>query len=94
MTSHIACLAGKNTNTSQFFFTLAPAPQCDGEFRPCKQSWPVGTCWSWPAFSNCTVCCHLTCTAAGKHTVFGRVLEGLDILERISRWQWGCACIS
>ena len=23
--------SGKNSNTSQFFFTLAPAPQCDGE---------------------------------------------------------------
>jgi cyclophilin family peptidyl-prolyl cis-trans isomerase len=22
--------SGKNTNSSQFFFTLAPAPQCDG----------------------------------------------------------------
>ncbi|GLC33065.1 Peptidyl-prolyl cis-trans isomerase 7 [Pleodorina starrii] len=39
---------GKNTNTSQFFFTLATAPQCDG-----------------------------------KHVVFGKVLEGLDILARI-----------
>jgi hypothetical protein len=33
----------------RFFFTLAPAPQCDG-----------------------------------KHVVFGRVVEGLDILQRIS----------
>ncbi|GBF90618.1 hypothetical protein Rsub_03190 [Raphidocelis subcapitata] len=41
--------SGKNSNTSQFFFTLAPAPQCDG-----------------------------------KHVVFGRVVEGLDILERIN----------
>ncbi|GFR48516.1 hypothetical protein Agub_g10410, partial [Astrephomene gubernaculifera] len=40
--------SGKNTNTSQFFFTLAAAPQCDG-----------------------------------KHVVFGKVLEGLDILARI-----------
>jgi cyclophilin family peptidyl-prolyl cis-trans isomerase len=23
--------SGKNSNSSQFFFTLAPAPQCDGE---------------------------------------------------------------
>ena len=23
--------SGKNSNTSQFFFTLAPAPQCDGQ---------------------------------------------------------------
>ncbi|EFJ47518.1 hypothetical protein VOLCADRAFT_61255 [Volvox carteri f. nagariensis] len=40
--------SGKNTNTSQFFFTLAAAPQCDG-----------------------------------KHVVFGKVVEGLDILARI-----------
>mmetsp|Transcript_19588 Transcript_19588/g.35330 ORF Transcript_19588/g.35330 Transcript_19588/m.35330 type:complete len:242 (-) Transcript_19588:252-977(-) len=40
--------AGKNSNTSQFFFTLAAAPQCDG-----------------------------------KHVVFGKVVEGLDILQRI-----------
>lgn len=38
----------KNSNTSQFFITLGPAPACDG-----------------------------------KHTVFGRVVEGLSILERI-----------
>ncbi|KAF8055596.1 peptidyl-prolyl cis-trans isomerase [Scenedesmus sp. PABB004] len=41
--------AGKNSNTSQFFFTLGPAPQCDG-----------------------------------KHVVFGRVVEGLDVLQRIN----------
>ncbi|KAL6780656.1 CYN16 [Auxenochlorella protothecoides x Auxenochlorella symbiontica] len=39
---------GKNSNTSQFFLTLGPAPACDG-----------------------------------KHTVFGRVVEGLPILQRI-----------
>lgn len=42
--------SGKNSNTSQFFFTLAAVPQCDG-----------------------------------KHVVFGRVVEGLDILHRISK---------
>ncbi len=36
------------SNTSQFFLTLAAAPQCDG-----------------------------------KHVVFGRVLEGLEVLARI-----------
>lgn len=25
--------SGKNSNSSQFFFTLAPAPQCDGASR-------------------------------------------------------------
>lgn len=25
--------SGKNSNMSQFFFTLAPAPQCDGALR-------------------------------------------------------------
>eukprot|EP00892_Ulva_mutabilis_P010894 jgi/Ulvmu1/8177/UM040_0074.1 len=40
--------SGKNTNSSQFFFTLAAAPQCDG-----------------------------------KHVVFGRVLEGIEVLKRI-----------
>mmetsp|Transcript_4909 Transcript_4909/g.10541 ORF Transcript_4909/g.10541 Transcript_4909/m.10541 type:complete len:240 (-) Transcript_4909:762-1481(-) len=40
--------SGKNTNSSQFYFTLAAAPQCDG-----------------------------------KHVVFGKVVEGLDILKRI-----------
>lgn len=39
---------GKNTNSSQFFFTLAAAPQCDG-----------------------------------KHVIFGHVVAGLDLLERI-----------
>jgi cyclophilin family peptidyl-prolyl cis-trans isomerase len=23
--------SGKNSNSSQFFFTVAPAPQCDGK---------------------------------------------------------------
>lgn len=41
--------SGKNSNSSQFFFTLGPAPQLDG-----------------------------------KHVVFGRVVEGLDILDRIN----------
>ena len=44
--------SGKNSNTSQFFFTLAAAPQCDG-----------------------------------KHVVFGRVAEGLEILKRIGKPQ-------
>ena len=42
--------SGKNSNSSQFFFTLGPAPQLDS-----------------------------------KHVVFGRVVEGLDVLERIDR---------
>jgi cyclophilin family peptidyl-prolyl cis-trans isomerase len=29
--------SGKNSNSSQFFFTLAAAPQCDGE--------AFGSCW-------------------------------------------------
>jgi len=40
--------SGKNSNTSQFFLTLAPNPKLDG-----------------------------------KHVVFGRVVEGLGVLERI-----------
>mmetsp|Transcript_36570 Transcript_36570/g.65438 ORF Transcript_36570/g.65438 Transcript_36570/m.65438 type:complete len:239 (-) Transcript_36570:92-808(-) len=40
--------SGKNSNTSQFYFTLAPNPKMDG-----------------------------------KHVVFGRVTEGLQLLERI-----------
>ena len=40
--------SGKSTNRSQFYITLAAAPQCDG-----------------------------------KHVVFGRVVEGLHLLERI-----------
>ncbi|GAX79376.1 hypothetical protein CEUSTIGMA_g6818.t1 [Chlamydomonas eustigma] len=42
--------SGKNSNSSQFFFTLAAAPQCDG-----------------------------------KHVVFGKVVEGLDLLIRIDQ---------
>ena len=42
--------SGKNSNSSQFFLTLAPAPQLDG-----------------------------------KHVVFGRCVEGLDVLARIDR---------
>lgn len=40
--------SGKNSNTSQFYITLAPAPQLDG-----------------------------------KHVVFGRVIEGIDVIDRI-----------
>ncbi|CAL8462976.1 g2510 [Coccomyxa elongata] len=40
--------SGKNTNSCQFFLTLAPAPQCDG-----------------------------------KHVVFGRVVQGHEVLRRI-----------
>ena len=42
--------SGKNSNTSQFFITLAPAPQCDG-----------------------------------KHVVFGRLVAGLDVLDRLDQ---------
>lgn len=41
--------SGKNSNTSQFYVTLGPAPQCDG-----------------------------------KHVVFGRVVEGLEVLTAIN----------
>ena len=47
--------SGKNSNTSQFFITLAAAPQCDG-----------------------------------KHVVLGRVVQGLDILARISAPSLSC----
>lgn len=51
----------KNTNTSQFYFTLAPAPKCDG-----------------------------------LQVIFGRVVEGLDILQRIGgplfHWQAIFSC--
>lgn len=40
--------SGKNTNSCQFYITLAPAPACDG-----------------------------------KHVVFGRVVEGMDVVTRI-----------
>jgi len=40
--------SGKNSNTSQFYFTLAPNPKMDG-----------------------------------KHVVFGQVVEGLEVLDRI-----------
>ncbi|KAF5835057.1 cyclophilin-type peptidyl-prolyl cis-trans isomerase [Dunaliella salina] len=42
--------SGKNTNTSQFFLTLAPTPHLDG-----------------------------------KHVVFGRVCEGMEVLDRINQ---------
>eukprot|EP00053_Salpingoeca_punica_P006745 m.63202 g.63202 ORF g.63202 m.63202 type:complete len:243 (+) comp13834_c0_seq2:61-789(+) len=41
--------SGKNSNSSQFFFTLAAAPQCDG-----------------------------------KHVVFGKVVQGLEVLQRLN----------
>lgn len=40
--------AGKNTNGSQFFLTLAPTPHLDG-----------------------------------KHTIFGRVAAGMEVLQRM-----------
>ena len=40
--------SGKNSNSSQFFFTLAPCPACDG-----------------------------------KHTVFGRIVSGIEVLRYV-----------
>jgi cyclophilin family peptidyl-prolyl cis-trans isomerase len=34
--------SGKNSNSSQFFFTLGPAPQCDGEWKAVADS----RCWT------------------------------------------------
>lgn len=47
--------SGKNTNSSQFYITLAPAPACDG-----------------------------------KHVVFGRVIEGMNVVTRIGMGVFMC----
>ncbi len=69
--------SGKNSNTSQFFFTLAAAPQCDGACAVASDRW-LHTC------PTCSHHCARPLFCAGKHTVFGKVVEGLHILERIS----------
>ena len=50
--------SGPNTNGSQFFITLAPAPHLDLMTRNCRKN-PSG------------------------HTIFGEVVEGLDVVKKI-----------
>ena len=83
--------AGPNTNGSQFFITLAPTPHLDGTAGMCavvcrEQGGSVRR-------PNITTACHFfrptTPTPAhgrvppGKHTIFGRVHEGMKVVQRL-----------
>ncbi|KAH0882872.1 hypothetical protein HID58_058968 [Brassica napus] len=54
--------AGPNTNGSQFFITLAPAPSLDGNTHPSLEN-------------------------TGKHTIFGRVCRGMEVIKRLGSVQ-------
>lgn len=77
--------AGRNTNGSQFFITTVPTPVR----IQCKNGICVSTILEWcqahPKILVLAFFLPLHQWLDGKHVVFGRVLEGMDVVQLIER---------
>lgn len=69
--------SGKNSNTSQFFFTLKELPQV---YLPCFYAAHL---LSYMATELIYVKAFWTLQLSGKHVVFGEVMEGMDVIEQV-----------
>jgi peptidylprolyl isomerase len=72
--------AGPNTQGSQFFITTVTTPWLDGKstsLAPQESSRPI----------NCILLTLLLLliSHAGKHAVFGKVIEGMDVVKKVEK---------
>lgn len=73
--------AGPNTNGSQFFICTADTRWYVVQLAP----WPAS---SFPTLSySCLITPIFNRRLDGKHVVFGRVIEGLEVLDKVQSTQ-------
>ena len=75
--------AGPNTQGSQFFITTVTTPWFDGKFIPHSATQTFPPVHDILCISNCDL--YFVYISTGKHAVFGKVLEGMDVVKAIEK---------